>query len=291
MRLLLSVGLGCAIALSVIGPTAVRAAQSEGSPDVIYAFDIKPQPLGAALNAFALQVSHQILFTPELVTGKTTQGVKGHYTADGALTRVLAGSGLVFSRSAGGMILVSRADGKNGVPTSDAQIGTSSEPTESSRSNSSASEGLEEITVTAQRRVENLNKVPISLTALPQSLMDDLHIQNIADLTSIVPGLEIPPANGMANANMDIGIRGIFSGGNAPTTQIYIDETPIAIRELSAGPSGSFYPDIFDLDRVEVLRGPQGTLFGSSAMGGAIAVHYPSAQPDSRQRLRKSRGG
>jgi iron complex outermembrane recepter protein len=141
----------------------------------------------------------------------------------------------------------------------------------------SASDELEQIVVTAERREENLNKVPISITALSQKTMDDLHIQTFSDLASIVPGLLVPPPM-LVQDFTDVAIRGIFSGGNAPTTQFYIDETPIAIRRLDgAAPSSSPHPDIFDLDRVEVLRGPQGTLFGSSAMGGAI--RYITPQP------------
>jgi iron complex outermembrane recepter protein len=138
--------------------------------------------------------------------------------------------------------------------------------------------GLEEIIVTAQRREESLDKVPISVTAFSQKTMDDLHIENFQDLASIVPGLVLStPVGGLQDIN-DVAIRGIFSGGNSPTTQFYIDETPVAIRTLpAAGPSASPHPLIFDLDRVEVLRGPQGTLFGSSAMGGAI--RYITPQP------------
>ena len=138
--------------------------------------------------------------------------------------------------------------------------------------------GLEEIIVTAERRRESLDKVPISVTAFSQKTMDDLHIQNFQDLASVVPGLVLQiPVGGLQDIN-DVAIRGVFSGGNAPTTQFYIDETPVAIRTLpAAGPSASPHPLIFDLDRVEVLRGPQGTLFGSSAMGGAI--RYITPQP------------
>ena len=137
---------------------------------------------------------------------------------------------------------------------------------------------LDDIVVTAQRREEKLDKVPISVTAFSQKTMDDLHIQTFADLATIVPGLIVSTPTAGAQDNSDVAIRGIFSGGNAPTTQFYIDETPVAIRTLPAGgPSGSPHPLIFDLDRVEVLRGPQGTLFGSSAMGGAI--RYITPQP------------
>jgi iron complex outermembrane receptor protein len=138
---------------------------------------------------------------------------------------------------------------------------------------------LEEIVITAQRREEVLNKVPISVTAFSQRTMDDFHIQSFSDLAGVVPGMVVSTPQAGYQGQTDVAIRGIFSGGNAPTTQFYIDETPVAIRRLDgAGPSGSPHPQIFDLDRVEVLRGPQGTLFGSSAMGGAI--RYITPQPN-----------
>ena len=140
-----------------------------------------------------------------------------------------------------------------------------------------SSDSLDEIVVTAERREENLNKVPISVTAFSQKTMDELHIQSFSDLASIVPGLFVTTPTSGAQGISDVTIRGIYSGGNAPTTQFYIDETPVAIRRQDgAGPAGSPHPLIFDLDRVEVLRGPQGTLFGSSAMGGAIRYITPN---------------
>ena len=158
-----------------------------------------------------------------------------------------------------------------GPPAAAAGTDTSSEGT-----------GLEEIIVTAGRREESLDKVPISVMAISQRTLDDLHIENFTDLASITPGLIVSTPLADQQDNGDVAIRGIFSGGNAPTTQFYIDETPIAIRTLpGAGPSSSPRPQIFDLDRVEVLRGPQGTLFGSSAMGGAI--RYITPQPNLEQ--------
>lgn len=138
---------------------------------------------------------------------------------------------------------------------------------------------LQEIVVSAERREESIQKVPMSLAAFSQKTMDDLHLQSFADLASVVPGLvTTTPTFYYSQANFDVAIRGIYSGGNAATTGIYIDETPIVIRQLFAGLSGSPQPDIFDLERVEVLRGPQGTLFGSGAMGGAI--RYITPQPN-----------
>ena len=142
----------------------------------------------------------------------------------------------------------------------------------------SVNDSLDEIVVTAQRREEKLDRVPISVTAYSQKTMDELHIVSFTDLAAIVPGLVVSTPQSGIQGLTDVAIRGVFSGGNAPTTQFYIDETPVAIRRLDgAGPSGSPHPLIFDLDRIEVLRGPQGTLFGSSAMGGAI--RYITPQP------------
>ena len=136
---------------------------------------------------------------------------------------------------------------------------------------------LDEIIVTAQRRAESLDKVPVSVTAYSQKTMDELHIQSFDDLASVVPGLSFTTVgNSQQQSNTDVAIRGIYSNGNSPTTGIYIDETPIAVRQnVAAGFSGSPHPDIFDLDRIEVLRGPQGTLFGASAMGGVIRFITP----------------
>jgi iron complex outermembrane recepter protein len=137
---------------------------------------------------------------------------------------------------------------------------------------------LDEIIVTAQRRAESLDKVPVSVTAYSQKTMDELHIQSFDDLASVVPGLSFTTVGtSQQQSNTDVAIRGIYSNGNSPTTGIYIDETPISVRQnVAAGFSGSPHPDIFDLDRIEVLRGPQGTLFGSSAMGGVIRFITPA---------------
>ena len=135
--------------------------------------------------------------------------------------------------------------------------------------------GLQEIVVTAERREETIDTVPMSIAALDQRTMDNLHIENVNDLATVVPGLALAPPTASPDFG-EIGIRGIYGAiDTAPTTQLYIDETPIGIRELGNAYSKSPWPNIFDLDRVEVLRGPQGTLFGASAMGGAIRFITP----------------
>ena len=129
--------------------------------------------------------------------------------------------------------------------------------------------------MTATRHEEALSKVPISVTALTQETMDNLGIKDFQDVARFTPGVTID--NSGTNA---ISIRGISSSGGAGTTGIYIDDTPIQMRSLGFNPDDTL-PKTFDLQRVEVLRGPQGTLFGAGAEGGA--VRYILTQPSLTQ--------
>lgn len=132
-------------------------------------------------------------------------------------------------------------------------------------------EGIEEIVVTATRRSEVLSKVPISVTALNQDALDERGVKDFQDLVRYTPGVNIDSS--ITNA---ISIRGISSSGGAGTTGIYLDDTPIQMRSVGFNPDDSL-PRTFDLDRVEVLRGPQGTLFGAGSEGGT--VRYILAAP------------
>ncbi len=130
---------------------------------------------------------------------------------------------------------------------------------------------MQEVVVTATRREEDLSKVPLSVTALTQADMDTKGIKDITDVARFTPGVYID--NSGTN---NISIRGISSSGGAGTTGIYIDDTPIQMRALAFNPDETL-PKSFDIDRVEVLRGPQGTLFGAGSEGGT--VRYITAQP------------
>jgi iron complex outermembrane receptor protein len=134
---------------------------------------------------------------------------------------------------------------------------------------------LQEITVTATRREESLSKVPISVTALTQDAMDLRGIKDFQDIVRFTPGVNVD--NSGTN---NIAIRGIASTGGAGTTGIYIDDTPIQIRGTAFNPDDAL-PKTFDIDRVEVLRGPQGTLFGAGSEGGT--VRYITTQPSLTQ--------
>src|SRR5580692_10173407 len=139
--------------------------------------------------------------------------------------------------------------------------------------------GLEEIVVTATRREERLQDVPISVSAFSQEKLDSQGLKNIDDLARLSPGLNFQ-RNGMSSSGnyndegSDINIRGVDSTAGTSTTGIYIDDTPIQTRHLGFGSINAF-PALFDQQRVEVLRGPQGTLFGAGAEGGVVRFLAP----------------
>ena len=137
---------------------------------------------------------------------------------------------------------------------------------------------LEEVVVTATRKEEPLSHVPISVTALTTQNMDDAGVRDLSDIQQMTPGLQFSPQAGAAGTS-SISIRGVSSAVGASTTGVYIDDTPIQVR-TSGNANSNAYPEVFDLERVEVLRGPQGTLFGAGSEGGAIRFITPQASLD-----------
>ena len=137
-----------------------------------------------------------------------------------------------------------------------------------------AEDALEEIVVTAQRRAERLQDVPEAITALSGDALNELHQQGNADLANQVPSLSLAV---LGPGESTLAIRGLgTSYGLAPAVSYYVNESPIDIR--TDGYAGAPDIDFFDIARIEVLRGPQGTLYGASSMGGALRVL--TAQPD-----------
>lgn len=128
---------------------------------------------------------------------------------------------------------------------------------------------LGELVVTANRRDESLKRVPASVAAYTQESMDALGVRKIEDIVKLTPGLNFFRRTQFTGSNTYIAIRGLQSFVGTPTTGIYIDDVPIQARVVGFSAS-TVYPKVFDLERVEVLRGPQGTLFGAGAEGGAI---------------------
>ncbi len=136
---------------------------------------------------------------------------------------------------------------------------------------------LEEIIVTATRREERLINVPQSVTALTGSDLQKLGATQFRDFAGTVPGLVFQTAGA---GNTQISMRGVTAGVDVSSTVgIYVDEVPYGSSTTFAR-SGRYTPDgnINDIARIEVLRGPQGTLYGASSMGGVLK--YVSKLPD-----------
>lgn len=131
-----------------------------------------------------------------------------------------------------------------------------------------------EIIVTATRRDEKLSRVPASIAAFSQKKMDDQGVRSVEDIARLTPGLNFRRESRFSASNTNISLRGIESDVGAPTTGIYIDDVPIQARATGFS-SHNVYPQVFDLERVEVLRGPQGTLFGAGAEGGVVRFITP----------------
>jgi outer membrane receptor protein involved in Fe transport len=150
---------------------------------------------------------------------------------------------------------------------------------EPAEGDAAANGSLEEVVVTAQRRSEKIMDVPMSIQAFTQETLDQQGLRSVDDLTRVAPGVTFL-RNGMSSSgnyndeDSDISIRGIDSTAGAATTGIYVDDTPIQTRHLNFGTVNP-YPALFDLDRVEVLKGPQGTLFGAGSEGGTIRFITP----------------
>jgi iron complex outermembrane receptor protein len=137
---------------------------------------------------------------------------------------------------------------------------------------------LQEIVVTAEKRESTVQKTPISITAISGS---ELQAQGLSDMTSVaqqVPGVSFKTSG---PGQTEFEIRGLTStGGESPTVGFYLDDAVLTPAAMAQNGKTVIDPSLFDLNRVEVLRGPQGTLYGAGSMGGTIKL--VTNQPDPR---------
>ena len=134
------------------------------------------------------------------------------------------------------------------------------------------SAAVEEIVVTALKRATNLQDTPISISAISSDTIANSGVQSIADLGAAVPSLNF--VDGGPSFRRVV-IRGIQAPGE-PTVGVYYDETPVTGSVGAGNDAGGSTPEmrLFDVDRIEVLRGPQGTLYGSGSMGGTLRTIF-----------------
>ncbi len=242
------------------------------------AYDIPAQSLESALTQFGVQSKRQLVFDPDTVPARTAPALKGEYTPLEALDILIGNTGLTYSVDGKDTIIVRRvtrasslSDSSLHMVQADSSQNRNSTGARANRESSEAPESAEtkvqEIVVTAQKRVERAQDVPIPLTAVSgQSLIDSNQLR-LQDYYSKVPGLNYSPGQW---GEPRIAIRGIVTSPYTnPTVGLMIDDIPYG---LSINKNGGGGPDIDpgDLDRIEVLRGPQGTLYGASSMGGLL---------------------
>jgi iron complex outermembrane receptor protein len=301
----LAISMGCCafvIALCVtVLPSTTVAAEPAQARNTTYNLDIPAQRLSDALQALALATKHKLLYSSELVDGKSSPALKGVFTTEQAVKALLAGTNLSCNVTADGLVLVRAADPPSstlaaprtpsesrGSPIRVTQVNqgitsitsASGNNSPNSPNDESGSSALAEIIVSAQKRPEKLMDVPSSMSAISGERLEALQINTLTDLASYVPGLSI--TDGGAPGSRLIEIRGL-STGYYPTTGslvgTYIDDLPLGDSTSNAR-GALFGLDLnpYDIDHVEVLKGPQGTLYGANTMAGL--VKYVLRQPD-----------
>jgi iron complex outermembrane recepter protein len=152
---------------------------------------------------------------------------------------------------------------------------------------------LEEITVTARRREENLQTVPISVTVVSQSKLEENNVTSLLQLQYLVPSMSAYTVSYRDIPTFSIRGLGASVGGDAPAVVTYLNEIPIAapVSEITQGAGGLNGPGmLFDLENVQVLKGPQGTNFGQNAVGGAVLLQTARPKDDLEARLQVGYG-
>jgi iron complex outermembrane recepter protein len=133
------------------------------------------------------------------------------------------------------------------------------------------------IIVTAEKRSEDVQKVPMSIGVIDETQLENLHATQLADYAAYIPGFTV--VNGGAPGQAQLGIRGIAPLSAGSTVATYVDETPLGTSS-NYGAGSTEVLDLlpYDIQSVEILRGPQGTLYGASALGGVL--RYVTKAPD-----------
>lgn len=208
-----------------------------------------------ALDQYAQQTGVQLLYREDDVQERRTGGARGQLDSSRALEALLAGTGLAARREGNAVLVFREAAGSTSpAPATSAELNT--------------------VTVTAQKRTQSAQDVPIAMTALSGRTLDVHRVQGLQDLARLTPGLLV---SAFSQANPTIAIRGVsntFSqiGVNKPVG-VFVDD--VFIPRNSAA---SF--ELFDLESVAILKGPQGTLFGRNVTGGAIVITTRRPDPD-----------
>ncbi len=235
-----------ATAASLTFVTAAAAAETAR-----HNFDIPAEGAVSALQAFAKQSGRQVLFPFDAVTGKTTPSIQGEFADADVLKRLADASGLTVSSDDGRTITLTRTSGVSANMKAE-------DPT-----------NVAELVVTANKRAERAQDVAGAVAVQSGALLEDRHQLQLADYANYVPGLNV--GNGGKAGLSSVNLRGIASVSQTASVGAYLDETPMG-GSSRWGYAQNTILDVlpYDLDRLEVLSGPQGTLYGAGSMGGLI---------------------
>lgn len=248
----------CASVLALSAPAFAQAEQ-------LVTYDIAAQNLGEALNAFGLRSGIRLTFSSDAVEGKRAQELKGAYEPRKALEILLRGTDLTYRMGENNSVVISAAEKKVSYAAPQRAQKVTSDPPQ---------QAPEEIIVTAQKRAEDAQKVPITLTAFGSEDLEKRNVRDVGDLGTFTPGLI---TSKFSYGTPIFAIRGadntFSAAGATKPVGVFVDE--VYIPRFSAS---NF--SLFDVQSVSVLKGPQGTLFGRNVTGGAILVQTrePSLQ-------------
>jgi outer membrane receptor protein involved in Fe transport len=235
----------CGAAVGALAMFSSMAQAQELAP-----IEIAPQPLAKALGEFAAQTKRAVLVTPDLTVSRVSRGVSGETDPETALMAMLDGTGLTFRQDGDTFLIVKvAADPQSGSAAGDGADGT-----------------VEALIVTAQKREEDIQDVPIAISAFTQEQLTDRQVAGGPDLMTQVPNFTFTKTN---FSSYSIQIRGIgtqaISATTDPAVAIAFNNTPFIRNRF-------FEQEFYDLQRVEVLRGPQGTLYGRNATAGVVNI-------------------
>jgi outer membrane receptor protein involved in Fe transport len=230
---------------------------------------IEPQPLGAALEALARQTGLQFIFVSSFADGELSKGAPAGIEPAAALAQLLEGTGLQYQFLTARTVRLFASQ-----PQSQVAGGVAPRAHAAGRA-SPVSTTLEEVVVTGARGDEPLNRVPTDMAVWTENAMEASRIKGITEIADLTPGVDFLFRSYVGgDFQTGLAIRGVDERHGA-TVGIYLDDTPIppawSVSNLRS------FPVTLDLDRVEVLRGPQGVLLGDHTQGGAI--RYITNQP------------
>lgn len=221
-------------------------------------FDIPPQSLAGALREFLQQAQIQLVYAPSDIADRQSPGVSGAHDPIEALGILTTGTGLVVERSNAGIVTIR-------VPAETGDVGV----VERAMDVQQPGPVVEQVVVTAARRDNTLDDLPMSVSVLSAPELNARGARDFHDVANWLPTLQLDDASLVFS---ELHIRGIQNSGFGGTAvDFFFDGASI----FTAGPDLS--PALLDVERVEVIRGPQGTLYGESSLAGT--VRYISVRP------------